>query len=77
MKRFEDNFAMNRLVSYAFNSLTTEEDLAKIDAFFKDKQTEKYKLSLAQTRDSIMASTAWLQRDLKDVESWLKENQFM
>jgi len=77
MKRFADNFAMNRLVSYAFNSLTTDEDLAKIDAFFKDKQTEKYKLSLAQTRDAVMASSAWLNRDQKDVESWLKANQFL
>ncbi len=68
MKRFADNFAMNRLVSYAFNSLTTDEDLADIDAFFKDKATEKYKLSLAQTRDAVMASSSWLKRDQQDVE---------
>jgi aminopeptidase 2 len=59
---------MNRLVSYAFNSLTTDEDLADIDAFFKDKETEKYKLSLAQTRDAVMASASWLKRDQQDVE---------
>lgn len=77
VKRFADNFAMNRLVSYAFNSLTTDEDLADIDAFFKDKETEKYKLSLAQTRDAVMASASWLKRDQQDVEKWLKENQFL
>ncbi|KAJ9123415.1 hypothetical protein QFC22_001617 [Naganishia vaughanmartiniae] len=57
------------LVTYAFNSLTTKEDLADIDAFFKDKKTEKYKLALAQTKDTIQASIGWLERDREDVET--------
>lgn len=77
MKRLGDNFGITRLVSYAFSSLTTKEDLADIDAFFKDKKTEKYKLALAQTKDTIQASIGWLERDREDVETWLKENKYM
>jgi hypothetical protein len=57
----------NRLVTYAFNSLTTEKDLAMVDEFFKDKDVSKYKLSLAQVRDTIMAQSHWLGRDKEDV----------
>jgi aminopeptidase 2 len=49
--------------------LTTKQDLADIDAFFKDKKTEKYKLALAQTKDTIQASVSWLERDTEDVKT--------
>lgn len=77
MKRFGDNFAMNRLVTYAFNSLTTEQDLKDVDAFFKDKDNSKYKLSLAQVKDTIQAQAAWLSRDKQDVEQWLRDNKYL
>jgi hypothetical protein len=48
--------------------LTTKEDLADINAFFEGKKTDKYKMSLAQTKDTIQASISWLERDREDVE---------
>ncbi|KAI5449750.1 Aminopeptidase 2 mitochondrial [Naganishia albida] len=77
MKRFGDNFGISRLVTYAFNSLTTKEDLADITAFFEGKKTDKYKMALAQTKDTIQASISWLERDREDVEKWLKDNNFL
>jgi hypothetical protein len=56
------------LVTYAFNSLTTKEDLADITTFFEGKKTDKYKMALAQTKDTIQASISWLERDREDVE---------
>lgn len=38
-----------------------------VDEFFKDKDVSKYKLSLAQVRDTIMAQSHWLGRDKEDV----------
>lgn len=65
---FDTDYLAARLVTYAFNSLTTKEDLADITAFFEGKKTDKYKMALAQTKDTIQASISWLERDREDVE---------
>lgn len=51
--------------------LTTDEDLAQAQAFFKDKDTAKFNLSYLQALDSIRASSAWLKRSEEDVSGWL------
>ncbi|KAL9714866.1 Aminopeptidase 2 mitochondrial [Leucoagaricus gongylophorus] len=70
--RFGGNTIMQALVSYSFNFLSTEEDLRETEAFFKDKDTSKYSLALAQSLDSIRARTQWLKRSTGDLEGWLE-----
>ncbi|CEL52347.1 hypothetical protein RSOLAG1IB_00887 [Rhizoctonia solani AG-1 IB] len=70
-KRFEGNFSLNYLVKYSFDSFSTEQDAKEVEEFFKDKDSSKYNLALAQTLDSIRASTKWLGRSRDDVAQWL------
>ncbi|WVQ78532.1 hypothetical protein IAT38_000618 [Cryptococcus sp. DSM 104549] len=77
MKRFPDGYGLNYLVKGSFASLTSHEDLARAKEFFKDKDVRKYKSAVAQAYESIQAAADWNQRDKKDVEDWLKENQFL
>ncbi|KAF8682603.1 ERAP1-like C-terminal domain [Rhizoctonia solani] len=72
-KRFEGNFSLNYLVKYSFDSFSTEKDAKDVEEFFKDKDTSKYNLALAQTLDSIRASTKWLDRSRDDVAEWLAD----
>lgn len=75
VKRFGGNFTMQSLVSSSFNFLSTEKDLKETEEFFKDKDTSKYNLALAQSLDSIRARIQWLARSTADLEGWLKKWQ--
>lgn len=75
LEKFGGNFGLARLVTYAFGGLTTRDDLKTVDEFFKDKDTGKYKLALAQTKDRIVGASNWLERDAKDVEQWAKSQK--
>ena len=48
-----------------------------MEAFFKDRNTSKFSMSLAQGLDSIRSQTRWLERDAADVESWLRSNKYL
>lgn len=58
---------MSHLIKFSLQYLTTKEDLVKIQAFFKDKDTRRFKLTIEQVYDSIQASINWLERDQEDV----------
>lgn len=58
---------MSHLIKFSLQYLTTKEDLANIQAFFKDKDTRRFKLTIEQVYDSIQASINWLERDQEDV----------
>jgi len=45
-------------------------DYEAIEAFYKDKDTSKYKLALAQALDSIRARAAYVQRSAEDLKGW-------
>ncbi|KAG9123895.1 Aminopeptidase 2 mitochondrial [Ceratobasidium sp. 392] len=74
-KRFEGNFSLSYLVKYGFDSFSSEADAQNVENFFKDKDTSKFNLALAQTLDSIRASDKWLNRSKEDVAQWLAEWQ--
>lgn len=42
--------------------------------FSAPTSTKDYNQALKQGLDAVRAKTAWLQRDAKDVEEWLKQN---
>ncbi|BGO90211.1 hypothetical protein NBRC10512_002414 [Rhodotorula toruloides] len=77
MERFKGNFSIGRIVQLTFSSLSTEADAKAVEEFFKDKQTSVYDQFLSQGLDSVRAKAKWLERDSKDVEQWLKENQYL
>ncbi|KAF8626069.1 hypothetical protein AX15_005101, partial [Amanita polypyramis BW_CC] len=69
-KRFESNFMLSHLVSLAFGNLSTQKDYEDIVAFFKDKDTSKYNLSLAQAEDSIRSRAAMVERSTNELRGW-------
>lgn len=52
---------MRYLVQRTFSGLSTEKDYQEIVEFFKDKDTSKYNLALAQALDTIRAKIVWLE----------------
>lgn len=76
-KRFPAGLSMlGSLVQVLTSSFTKPEQLAAVEAFFKDKDTKGYDKSLAQSTDSIKSKISWLERDQQDVADWLKANGY-
>ncbi|GAA5820392.1 hypothetical protein JCM11491_005473, partial [Sporobolomyces phaffii] len=75
--RFKGNFTIGRLVSASFSGFSTEKDIKAAEAFFADKDRSAYQQGLNQAIDSVRAKAKWIERDTADVESWLKENQYL
>jgi len=69
-KRFEANFMLKSLVEMSVGPLSTEKDYAEVVEFFKDKDTSKYSLGLAQSLDSIRAKAAFIKRSSDDLAEW-------
>ncbi|KAJ7134962.1 leucyl aminopeptidase [Mycena crocata] len=73
MKRFEGNFTIKSLVSTSFGALTTKADYDSIEEFFKDKDTAKYNMALAQTLETIRTRIAYMERSGDDLAQWLEK----
>ncbi|KAJ3763765.1 leucyl aminopeptidase [Lentinula raphanica] len=71
-KRFESTFMMRYLVETTYSGLSTQKDLDDMNAFFKDKDTSKYHMGLAQSLDSIRARIAYIEHSSQDVRHWLE-----
>ncbi|KAJ3908537.1 leucyl aminopeptidase [Lentinula edodes] len=71
-KRFESTFMMRYLVETTYGGLSTQKDLDEMNAFFKDKDTSKYHMGLAQSLDSIRARIAYIEHSSSDVRHWLE-----
>lgn len=67
---------LGSMVQIMTSTFSKPEQLAKVEAFFKDKNTNGYDQSLAQSLDSVRSKIAWLERDRGDVAAWLKENGY-
>jgi len=73
IKMYEGNFSLSYLIKFAYQDYTTEEDYAKTEAFFKDKDVSKFNLALAQSLDAVRANAKWLDRSKEDVTTWLED----
>jgi aminopeptidase 2 len=58
----------HRVVTETLGRMTTQENLTRIEEFFKSKDTARYSMALAQSLDKIRSSIKWLERDRKEVE---------
>ncbi|KAL1611048.1 Aminopeptidase 2 mitochondrial [Nothophoma quercina] len=68
---------LSSVVAIATSSFTHREHIKDIEAFFKDKNTKGFDMSLSQALDSVSAKAAWLERDSEDVKAWLKEHKYL
>ena len=69
-KRFEGNFSVNYLITFSSDYYASMEDYAAIEAFYKEKDTSKYKLVLAQALDGIRARAEYVTRSKEDLVKW-------
>lgn len=71
-KRLEGNYSLGDLIKQAFGSLTSEEDAQDLEIFFREKDTSKFNMALAQTIELIRVSAKWLEYAKEDVAEWLE-----
>lgn len=65
---------LGSMVQIMTSSFTKKEQLAEVEKFFKDKNTNGYDQSLAQSLDGVRSKIQWLERDRSDVATWLAQN---
>lgn len=77
-KKMPPSFTLlGSVISIATSGFTHKDQLQDVEQFFKDKEQKGFDRNLAQSIDSIRAKMGWLERDGKDVEQWLKKNQYL
>lgn len=71
-RRFTRNFSFKNIIRASMQRFTSEEDAADIEAFFAERDTSTYDMSLAQGLETIRAQAAWLQRERLRLHAWLR-----
>ncbi|RIB04123.1 peptidase family M1-domain-containing protein [Gigaspora rosea] len=64
-------------IKYSTDSFSSEADIKDIEDFFSNKDTKDFLRPLQQSLEKIRVNTAWLARDKKDVEEWLRANGYL
>ncbi|KAE9406413.1 hypothetical protein BT96DRAFT_963515 [Gymnopus androsaceus JB14] len=70
-ERFANTFMLRSIVQITYSGLSTQKDIDEMNVFFKDKDTSKYHMGLAQSLDSIRAKIAYIKHSSSDVRQWL------
>jgi aminopeptidase 2 len=68
---------LSAMVSIFTSSFTTQQQLDRVQEFFKGKDTKGFDQSLAQSLDAIRSKVSWVARDSEDVSGWLKSNGYL
>jgi aminopeptidase 2 len=68
---------LSSVVSICVGGFGTKEQLEKVQAFFKDRDTKGFDRALDQSFDSIKAKYSWVKRDTEDVEKWLGSHAYL
>ncbi|KAF1943430.1 hypothetical protein EJ02DRAFT_421276 [Clathrospora elynae] len=77
-KRLPPSLSMlSSVVSITTSGFTHREHIKDVEAFFKNKSTKGFDMSLSQSIDAISAKAAWLERDSEDVKTWLREHNYL
>ncbi|KAJ7276716.1 hypothetical protein C8J57DRAFT_1310192 [Mycena rebaudengoi] len=71
-KRFSTSAKMRYMVEACF-PLSTQADYEDIKEFFKDNDTSRYSMALAQALDRIQTRIAFIERSVEDLSDWLTE----
>jgi len=65
------------IIFISTGAFTSEEAIADIERFLKDKNQNGFDKGLARSLDGVRAKAAWVKRDVDDVKVWLKANGYM
>ena len=68
---------LNTLVKLCTTEFTTEKQMQMVQDWFKDKDKTGFKMALEQSLDSIRVKLGWVNRDRKDVESFLQGERLL
>lgn len=75
-KRLPPELSMlGSMVQITTSGFTKPEQLAQVEEFFKNKKTNGYDQSLAQSLDSVRSKISWLNRDRGDVADWVRASK--
>ncbi len=76
-KRLPPGLSMlGTMVSIMTSSFSRPEQIARVEAFFADKNTRGFDQSLAQSLEAIRSKIAWIERDSEDIAAWLRDNGY-
>jgi aminopeptidase N len=77
-KSFSSNMVIiDRLMRLTIANYSSKETYDDMVAFFKDKNTTGFDRSLAQSLDVVKGKYQWVDRSSSEVESWLKEHNYL
>ncbi|KAI9894381.1 MAG: Aminopeptidase 2 mitochondrial [Vezdaea aestivalis] len=77
-KRLPPGLSMlGSVVQICTSSFTHYDQLEQVQKFFDGRSTKGFDQGLAQSKDSIKAKAAWLDRDREDVAKWLEDSGLM
>jgi aminopeptidase 2 len=65
------------IIKLSIELLSSEEDIKDIEKFFANKNCRDFEKAQQQSVESVRANAAWLKRDSKDVENWLRANGYL
>ncbi|KAK7039363.1 aminopeptidase 1 [Favolaschia claudopus] len=70
-KRFATNSMLKYMVTSCFRGLSTQAAHDDAEEYFKDKDTTRYSMALAQALETIRVRIAYIKRSGDDLEKWL------
>lgn len=65
---------LGTMVTICTSGFTSEQDRARVEKFFSERNTKGFNQGLAQSLDTIKAKGAWVERDREDVKAWVEAN---
>lgn len=65
------------MIKLSIELFSSEDDIKDIEKFFSNKNCKDFERHLQQSIEKIRANAAWLKRDSKDVEDWLRGNGYL
>ncbi|KIW01467.1 uncharacterized protein PV09_07224 [Verruconis gallopava] len=68
---------LGSVVSICTSSFTREDQAEEVKKFFGARKTKGFDQSLAQSMDAVKAKAKWVERDAKDVETWLAKGGYL
>lgn len=75
--KFSTNMVvLDRLVRLMISNFSSKKAAEDIQEFYKDKNTHGFDRSLGQAVDTILANAQWVERDAKEVQQWLLQQNF-
>jgi len=77
-ERYAKSLAIfENIIKFGIESFASEDDIKDIEQFFSNKNCKEFERSLQQSIENIRANAAWVERDSKDVEDWLRANGYI